>query len=867
MPTYATRTVSLQVAGTSVSQTLQLNGPGHVTGLDAAQILRVAPVEGTKDFEPNLFPFIELADPDLPWRYTPVGTSSGKLRPWLVLVVVERREGVSLSTSADGGLAQLTVETPALDLPDLSESWAWAHVQVALPDGGTSDLEALLADEPERFLARLICPRRLESNKRWIACLVPATDAGRAAGLGEPLPSGTTLADAWTLTDASVRLPVYHHWSFSTGPDGDFEALARRLTPNTLGADVGLRELDLSAPGGGLPEGGKNFFEGALRSSLAVRPAWTGPKPAAFRTALEARLEAGANLLTTPAGNTVADDPFIAPPIYGSVQANTTKVPDMVGAWLRDLSLDPSRRAAAALGAAVVRRNQEALVASAWEQLDGLHAINDLLRRSSLAAVVGKKLRARVEALSDGAFSQLTRPLHGRVRSVDAPTTTFRARYASALPGGVVSAAMSRMLRPGGTVQRTFYALRVTAPSASTVPQSFLSGTVLDPNFATLKVPSGTFLASRYVEIDTGGLSTITQSGRTTVLKSTTLRAGIGLSATKPPTHSTATISPTLVSSLRTAVAPTARMASHLRSRITAPTGAWGGKQVPSRMRGTLSFDDPLANELLRLDPEALLPGLGTVPDESASLLAQSSAFIEAFLVGANHEFTSELVWRELPADPTGTPFRRFWDTDTTGTEDISAIKGWSKLSTLGSHVTGSAAGAGLVLLVKGSLLQRYPDVVIYAVRATWSSGKRVPLSPEERREPLFSGSVGAGTRYLGFNLSLEEARGSRVTTEPAGWFFVFQEQPTAPRFGLDVAQTADFTTLPTTWNNVSWGHMATSSENLETVVHATTAGRLAGRTLSGATWGKDAAHMARITMQQPARLYLHADAMLGQGA
>ena len=35
---------------------------------------------------------------------------------------------------------------------------------------------------------------------------------------------------------------------------------------------------------------------------------------------------------------------------------------------------------------------------------------------------------------------------------------------------------------------------------------------------------------------------------------------------------------------------------------------------------------------------------------------------IEAFMAGLNHEFSSELLWREFPADLRHTAFRRFWD-------------------------------------------------------------------------------------------------------------------------------------------------------------------------------------------------------------
>ena len=35
--------------------------------------------------------------------------------------------------------------------------------------------------------------------------------------------------------------------------------------------------------------------------------------------------------------------------------------------------------------------------------------------------------------------------------------------------------------------------------------------------------------------------------------------------------------------------------------------------------------------------------------------------FVEAFMVGLNHEMNHELVWRTYPTDQRGTPFRRFF--------------------------------------------------------------------------------------------------------------------------------------------------------------------------------------------------------------
>ena len=35
--------------------------------------------------------------------------------------------------------------------------------------------------------------------------------------------------------------------------------------------------------------------------------------------------------------------------------------------------------------------------------------------------------------------------------------------------------------------------------------------------------------------------------------------------------------------------------------------------------------------------------------------------FVEALMVGANHEMGREMLWQGLPTDQRGTPFQHFW--------------------------------------------------------------------------------------------------------------------------------------------------------------------------------------------------------------
>ena len=76
--------------------TVRLRGPADVVGIDANQIVRRDPRPGSVDFEPNYFAAIEFDRPDFPWLFTPArADATGKLRPWLCLVVVRKQDGVS----------------------------------------------------------------------------------------------------------------------------------------------------------------------------------------------------------------------------------------------------------------------------------------------------------------------------------------------------------------------------------------------------------------------------------------------------------------------------------------------------------------------------------------------------------------------------------------------------------------------------------------------------------------------------------------------------------------------------------------------------------------------------------------------------
>jgi hypothetical protein len=356
--------LSLDLDGDTADASVRVLGPGDVVEIDPKEIVRTDPPAGALDWTPNWFPLIEFDRPDLPWLFSPYGPTGARLRPWLVLVVVRLQEGVEyVDVHFATGRAALTVSgeadadgrtLPDRELPDLADSWAWAHVAVA---GGITpaQLEAENRDRPERVVSRLVGPRRLHPGRRYRACVVPAFKAGAETGLASEEET-TDLTPAWATGDETVELPVYHSWEFGTGAEGDFAALARKLKPTKSAPGAGARPTDYSAPGGGLPSPGSKVggVQGALRPPGKTVGAAPGP---AFRTALRNLLNADA-----PAAGGGPRPLEMPPPIYGRWPAGRSAVPGAPqrkpAGWLSELNLDPRSRAAASFGTEVVRREQ-----------------------------------------------------------------------------------------------------------------------------------------------------------------------------------------------------------------------------------------------------------------------------------------------------------------------------------------------------------------------------------------------------------------------------------------------------------------------------------------------------------------------------
>ncbi len=358
-------------------------------------------------------------------------------------------------------------------------------------------------------------------------------------------------------------------------------------------------------------------------------------------------------------------------------------------------------------------------------------------------------------------------------------------------------------------------------------------------------------------------------------------------------------------------------------------------------------FDIPMYRHLLDISPDLFLPNINYVAQNSISLLETNQEFIEAYMVGLNHEFARELVWREYPSDYRGSYFRQFWDVSdftydqadlqkllniarsklpanaTSGDiqkqmaeeireslKDIPKLHLWSKHNNLGDHdhreayrkakleqsKDHSEDKSEVVLVIRGELLKKYPNAVIYAHKAEWQMKDGKIDTDEERqlvtlnesesenpprtkiKTPLYEAKVDPDIYFFGFDLDSKTAKGGsgKEGDTAAGWFFVIKERPGEPRFGLDMGTTEPGDIK--VWNDLSWGTVVPEGsgdhhlnvENFQTLTiqnlaTGETEKQLQHEEDKQLTWSKEmnSAELAYVLYQSPVMMAVHAAEML----
>lgn len=1132
-----------------INKNIFLYGPGDVLGFDPRIITRTDPVNNAYNFEANYFPAVEFADPDFLWRFTAANhDTNGNLSPWITLIVLlaeDRPDQTKLKEFTEGQKEKtdqvpwITVNTA--NLPDLNQSFRWCHVQVTAESIHAGDKEALTEElkrierlEPQRTVSRLICPRRLRPGSKYNAFIVPTFMLGRKAGLpphlqnkitGQP----TALTPAWDVTvPEEIDLPYYYKWEFTTSNQGDFEQLIRLLKPRAL-SGLGMRKMDCENPGYGLsvdrqelasndPDYHILSLEGALKSVDTEFTNWgkdpkygTDGLPFSHPAAAFQR-ELADNLLNKPKADLTASEaqPVLAPPIYGRWHAARNQVDLQSNKWLDELNLDPRHRTAAGLGSEVVKKQQEALMASAWKQLGPIMEVNRLLRHAQFgyeSTSVGNK---RLDSLSTAAYLRITAPVHGQIRPDDKQKTIYQEFWESNIGLAPLDPAFRRISRKRGAIRKRQKPDGITRPDllqrlnlkelepagphpnpdgmiqideittqlaevSVNNPPKFISappfsGTsafnyninISDPDTGdnltitaiqcpawlsfrvlsratavltgTPPTPANNYLEVFYIQLqvtdsgtpakkawqsfqiivevsagptnptdptnpdnpygsdepvvynapipgDGGGGGYTTLSWRVAGLTqgsdqpefrpqadftmgNITKRIIDNLMNPADPAaeepETVQTVSQALDEGLNTtaeipvekpmidltAMQNTLKKYLHpARTVVIRATKRIDLNDIPPRkdpldlVMAAPEFPQPMYEALRDKSPALLLPGLESIPQNTLAVLETNQRFVESYLCGLNHEFASELLWREYPTDQRGSYFRQFWDMRgyVPGEDEIKfllasylgkcAVSSVSKLpeehkdyilkknqgkignisnlnatardtlieeliineelaerlkdiiplhrwknNGLGSN--GNQSRDNLVLLIKGDLLKKYPNTVIYAVigqEDPTGIAAKIPALPEYTggdpgliKYPMFSGSLGSETTFLGFDITDDEARG--MGANPYGWYFVIEERVSEARFGMDL-NSGNLVTQLDSWDNLSWNHIPNNAANATQCIeydnYINDKTPPAPINNEGLDWNSSSGDIARITLQKPVRIVIHAGKMI----
>jgi hypothetical protein len=749
-------------------------------------------------------------------------------------------------------------------------------------------------------------------------------------------------------TAENNTFPVYHEWFFKTGATGDFEYLVRQIIPRVVDSRVGKRLMDVQNPGynvsfaGVPPNSGTQYLEGALRAPLTVSMSYAAWKASAgqYFNRMRDLLNLAEDLNDAAFGSSfyalnpfysgstsIEDDPIVAPPIYGRWHALRRRVegatlspnpdlPKAPNAWLNELNMDPRNRVPAGLGTEYVRKNQDLLMDKAWEQLGEVLEANRQLRwaqmaQQSSARLFGKHIKPQGQEQNVG----LTAKMQRKVK--DSPTSTqWKTTARSAQPLATLDHAYRRIQRPNGPT------LRKVDPTSALHTDNNLVTRLANKNIPTVEPVAVSTQQNFVTALDVRSDINTVRSASSVVFRVSAPGTGAYTGDSAEQADFLAAVEPYKNYFLPANWAPfdsgpmldtatvEAEMNTGLDPIFTIPKAVYAQLQLPGpppppdKIYPVMAYpilDRPMYESVRDQGVDYLVPNLNLIPNNSITLLETNQKFIESFMVGANHEMGRELLWREFPTDQRGSYFRRFWDSsdyvDTQGrspedialeTYDIDEIHKWVSNTPLGSHDfrADNDDTTKMVLVIRGDLLKKFPNTVIYAQKAKYRLAPDLEpvlelprLLDDEFLFPIFSAKVEPDITFIGFNLTTEEAKGDRNLASMPGWFFIIKERPGETRFGIDEPTTGHVAT-PATWSDLDWQHI----QDAASVASAPEFGpTFPSFPLGGAyidlkkvispgndeindtsiTWAENSANMAMIFYQQPVLVAIHANEMI----
>lgn len=750
-------------------------------------------------------------------------------------------------------------------------------------------------------------------------------------------------------TEMPRHYPVYKQWRFGTGALGDFETLARALQPRIISPALGTRPMDVDHSGMGLDG---EAPQPVIGMEGALAPTGFVPEPAATVANTDDYTKDLLDLLnlssamqvstfpssTNPTPNpytstTIQNDPVVLPPIYGQWHADENKVQSTSPMWLQELNLDPRYRAAAGLGARTVRERQEEFMEAAWKQIGEVLAVNEKIAKARLAmeasqSIYNKHLIGKLDLSSagiDDAMNTIVKVAGPSFKKISVLNPAYNPsdplnnnQYATALKAARVSnltkagidTGFRKITRNRSNIiekaknGQSFadvndkLAAKINSDAVKAAPP-LVSPAAANP-IGSYSVPGTSPGASYTSSSIIAALWKQIYFGQVDALKKTLLFLDQKELKINPPLPTIAAT--TFVSTVKATLTPDVQISERVKKMISLQVGGTPQSVMMKQIMAYPVIDEPMYDDLVKISAEYLLPNLGQYPNNTVTLLSTNNRFIEAYMAGLNHEFARELLWREYPTDQRGSYFRRFWDINDTINNssnpdylyDIKQMHTWLGTAHLGENHTARHAGSSsyIVMLIRGDLLKKYPNALIYAQKAKdYDPNQGVP-QPRELEDavlgngnidsahvkfPLFKASLQPDIVLLGFNLTKDEVLGNTPSPTPgftnAGWYFVLRERPGQVRFGLD--EPAPLPQSALSWDDLTWKQMdpigndanvklIQMSNVLQADINALNLLNSQTADALPVTWGTDAAIMAWILYQNPVMVAIHANDMIG---
>lgn len=944
-------------AGWDVTKEIVLLGPGDVLGVNARIISRLAPAPDTNNFDASLTPFIEFRQPDFLWRFSSRQTPDGEnWIPWLSLIILKADNGEEEAefTKLDNTDRQLPARIalkPFAILPDLRASWRWAHVHLLESENAHKEekqIENRIKKDPRKAVCRLLSPRRLQPLTNYHAFLVPAFKIGVDAALGispsvaeDEVEYRTQLSWESPAEGAGKTLPYYHDWKFRTDTEGGFEYLVRKLEPRDL-ENMGTRTIDCSKPGYGMyrETGLELAMEAPLMSLDTEFQPWGMDDPETNKP--NEQQKALAQLLN--AGREEIDGQLylrVTPPVYGEWYAGVAELEKKVkgrnqGHWLEELNLDFRHRAAAGLGVRFVKENQEELMRAAWEQFAKIKKVNQALNLGRFGREVSTLMYNRLEKMEDENLFQLALPLK------------YNIKYSANQDTPITTRSLSRdAADPSATIGKVLESKDIPAPLYQLKTQKYLDRgrkhrKDAAPGSGALAVIESSRIVPPTMKPHDRQENRTENPGEAEKVDPELFQK-LG-ARTKEAIHPRHTIEALFKSRFRRHQLLEKR---YVDKRPRARSTASPAEDELHPVMWYPAFHRPMYRFLRALSQDYILPGLEQVPPNAIGLLKTNRRFIEAFMVGLNHEFASELRWREFPTDMRGSYFRSFWDTSiysldntereqfrvdaigidlldhinsqyggngivydweaieatyTEGTpneitmaiardyetavekwlltresdKDVTELGDWGLYpdKRLGHHpvpedrkskdVEGKKIDPQqpdqLVLLVRGELLQKFGNALIYLVGGAAESERPVLGTHTKRIFPVFEGALPPDVVFIGFPIRKSEVH---------NYFLILEERISELRFGLDIAQDdqRDPESLrQLTEADLSWQHFESVPEgNYLDDAHPLPLTMWEADGEEPPRWD-NAAFIAKVMVQQPVRVAVRLGEMVPGG-